>query len=507
MRSQTNRRAYMDSAPALKKTFDATAKSVGDAWQEIINEDKVVNAAYQELHDGLPDVVDASLEGMSDAGVHKNALAAQTKHAEDLVEAYGTLVGESQGLSGKWGSKAVARKKEIRSELQDLTKKLKVMVGENSKLKTYLENMKENGRHVSLGNMHTEKGRKAYDANAALEAGDQKEIEFDNSPSAQGSESMMTDGQSGPGAIPTVPEVKVITYNEKGEMVIGGKYSLKDLGGLEPKAYDTAKLIGDKLMEFNQMTFKTGVENPSEWKNASADFAAGLMSMDDATVMSLATDRLIQGIDPKALVSPSTVNSGNMKDIREELVASLLLVAEDHYAAGIPERQNYLDNAADEAAKLQGKNYSSYNKGNKDKDGGGKSLTPAEKRAQTKITQTKTAQTAFTNFRDISKEDMASKETREKLLRSLRSNMNSNLKIKFQGLDKKVGIKRMEISELEDLPGTIVLTVYGEGSEGDKLQKMIPVDLNKWDAEIPAFREFIQNELLLQQWEAEEIIK
>ena len=64
-----------------------------------------------------------------------------------------------------------------------------------------------------------------------------------------------------------------------------------------------------------------------------------------------------------------------------------------------------------------------------------------------------------------------------------------------------------EISELEDLPGTIVLTVYGEGSEGDKLQKMIPVDLNKWDAEIPAFREFIQNELLLQQWEAEEIIK
>lgn len=379
MRSQTNRQAYMDSAPALKKTFDATAARIGEAWQEIINEDKVVNAAYQELHDGLEDVVDASLEGMGDTNIHENALAAQTKAAEVLVESYGELVGESQDLSGKWGSKAVARKKEIRSELQGLTKKLKVMVGENSKLKTYLENMKENGRHVSLGNMHTEKGRNSYDAFAALKAGDQKEIGFDNSLTTQGSESMMTDGQSDPGAIPTVPEVKVITYNEKGEMVIGGKYSLKDLGELEPKAYDTAKKIGDKLMEFNQMTFKTGVENPSEWKNAAADFAAGLMSMDDATVMSLATDQLIRGIDPKALVSPETVNSGNMKDIREELVTSFILVAEDNYKAGIPERRNYLDNAAAEAAKLKesklgiGSNFSPSSKTTK--------LTVADKKA------------------------------------------------------------------------------------------------------------------------------
>jgi hypothetical protein len=506
LRSQTNRQAYMDSAPALKKTFDAAAKSVGEAWQEIIDEDVAAVATYAEnlelIEENIPTYVDSLDElGISDQG-QRDAIRDEM---EGIATNYNGYLEELEGLQGKLSKKGTARKKELKKLIGAGNKRLKNIVSETGKLADVIKNLGENNGRLSAANNYTEDGKRSV-------AG----VEQLTNPASKSSKTGTVGMANAWLAQEGFPGVPYSHYDETtGDLLIGeGEMSIKEMSdGVILKAEDE----GIKIQKLIDGAYNVTFANPASLEHAKGQassqltqyiLGSGTNSLSDDAVMSLAADdNLIGDIKGANLVSRETLRSGDVKAVREELYKSLEFTAHANLEAGKEaERANY-EGQLKRQLEAGGKKFSGYNKGDKDKDGGGKSLTPAEERARTKITQTKTAQTAFTNFRDISKEDMASKETREKLLRSLRSNMNSNLKIEFQGLDKKVGIKRMEISESKKLPGTIMLTVYGEGSEGDEVQKIIAVDLNNWDADIPAFREFIENELLLQQWKAEEIIK
>ncbi len=334
MRSQTNRQAYMDSAPALKKTFDATTKRVGDAWQEIINEDVAAVAAYAENLELIKENIPIYVEGLDERGISgQGQREAIGDEMEEIATNYNGYLEELEGLQGKLNKKSTARKKELKKLIGAGNKRLKNIVSETGKLADLVKSLGENNGRVSAANNYTEGGRKSV-------AGLNQLTNPSENPPNTGSVGMFTTDPSGYQNAWFVqvgsPATPPFRYDKvAGDLLIGEEgMSIKEMSdGVILKA----EVEGAKIQELIDGAYNVTFANPSSLERAKGQatsqltqhiLGSGTNSLSDDAVMSLAADDNLIGDKKGAeLVSRETLRSGDVKAVREELFKSLEFLA------------------------------------------------------------------------------------------------------------------------------------------------------------------------------------